>query len=234
MVAVHLPIRCFSRLPLILDKGEAIYLKTALPEHATGSDTITPFGKAYYKKEANFFVFPYAMIVVLSATATAFSAIYWSLSGIGSSQVLKQIQIHLHHLQLFAPHRFGILYAIIVTCFAVIFTLGGIITILWDITVKWVLMGRRKPGLYDWDQSSYCQRSKLGITLSPLMLKDFGTGGLLAPLTGSAYIVWYFRALGASIGENCGLWVGGNPGQMTEPDLVEVIILALPFICPYF
>ena len=229
------PIRCFPHLSLILDKGEAIYLKTALPEHSTGSDTITPFGKAYYKKEANFFVLPYAMIVVISATAMAFSAIYWSLSGIGSAQVLKQIQIHLHHLQLFAPrwYRFGILYGIIATCFTIILTCEGIITVLWDITVKWVLMGRRKPGLYDWDQSSYCQRWQLQLTLSPLILKDFGTGGILAPLTGSTYIVWYFRALGASIGENCGLWVGGNPGLMTEPDLVEVIIFGIA-PCPYF
>jgi len=169
------------------------------------------------------------MIVVISATATAFSAIYWSLSGIGSAQVLKQIQIHLHHPQLFAPrwYRFGILYAIITICFTIILTFEGIITVLWDITVKWVLIGRRKPGLYDWDQSSYCQRWQLQLTLSPLMLKDSGTGGVLAPLTGSAYIVWYFRALGATIGENCGLWVGGNPGLMTEPDLVEVIIFGI-------
>jgi len=216
----------FSHLPWILDKGEAICLKMGLPEHATGSDTITPFGKAYYKKEANYFVFPYAMLVVISAIATAFSAIYWSLSAIGSAQVLKQIHIHLHHLQLFVPHRFGILYAIIGTCFAVILTLERIITVLWDITVKWVLIGRRKPGLYDWDQSSYCQRWQLHLTLTPFMLKDVGSGGILAPLTGSAYIVWYFRALGATIGENCGLWVGGNPGLMTEPDLVEVTIFA--------
>ena len=92
--------------------------------------------------------------------------------------------------------------------------------------MKWVLIGRRKLGLYDWDQGSYCQRSQLQLVLSLLM--DFGSsGGVLPSLTGTAYIIWYFRAFGATIGENCGIWVGGNPGLMPEPDLVEVIIFGI-------
>ena len=166
------------------------------------------------------------MLLVISATTTVFSAMYWSLSAIGSAQVLKYLQIHLHHFELFAPrwYRFGILYALIAVCFAIILSFQGIISILWDIATKWVLIGRRTPGLYDWDQSSYCQRWQLQLTLSPLMFKDFNSGGALPLLSGSAYIVWYFRALGATIGENCGMWVGGKNGLMTEPDLIEVII----------
>jgi hypothetical protein len=97
----------------LIDKGEAICLKMGSREHATGSDTTTPFGKAYYKRDANFFVFPYTMLLVISATTTVFSAMYWSLSAVGSAQVLKYLQIHLHHFELFAPrwYRFGILYA---------------------------------------------------------------------------------------------------------------------------
>jgi hypothetical protein len=211
---------------LTLDKGEAICLNMGSKEHATGSETITPFGKAFYAKEAPFFVFPYTMIVVISATMTMFSAMYWSIGAVGSALVLRHLQIHLRHFELFAPrwYRCGILYALIAMCFMAILTFQGIVSVLWAVTTKWVLMGRRKPGLYDWDQSSYCQRWQLHLIFSSLMFNGFGYGGVLAPLTGSAYIVWYFRALGATIGENCGLWVGGNPGLMTEPDLVEVII----------
>ncbi|KIM44384.1 hypothetical protein M413DRAFT_67790 [Hebeloma cylindrosporum] len=205
-------------------KGEAICLNMGPKEPTPGSDTITPFGKAFYMKEAPFFVFPYAMIVFISATMTMFSALYWSISAVGSAQVLRHLQIHLRHFDLFAPrwYRFGILYAIIAMCFMVILTFQGIISVLWVITTKWALMGRRTPGRYDWDQSSYCQRWQLHLIFSRLMFKGFGSGGVLAPLTGSAYIVWYFRALGANIGKNCGLWVGGNPGLMTEPDLIEI------------
>jgi len=227
MVPSPPPIRRFSHLLFISDKGEAICLNKGSKKHAAESDTTTPFGKAYYQKAANFFVFPYTMILAICVTTTAFSAMYSSLSAIGSAQVLKYLQIHARHFNLFAPrwYRFGILYALIAMCFVTILTVQGIIFILWDITTKWVLIGRRKTGLYDWDQSSYCQRWQLQLLfLSPLMLKNFESGGVLPLLTGSAYIVWYFRALGATIGRNCGLWVGGNLGLMTEPDLVEVII----------
>ena len=227
------PNQCFSRLPLILDKGEAICLNMGSKEHATGSETNTPFGKAFYGKEAPFFVFPYTMIVVISATMTMISAMYWSIGAVVSAQGLRHLQIHLRHFQLFAPrwYRCGIIYALIAICFMVILTVQGSISFLWVIATKWVLMGRRTPGRYDWDQSSYCQRWQLHLILSRLMFDGFGYGGVLAPLTGSAYIVWYFRALGATIGENCGVWVGGNPGLMTEPDLVEVIIF---WNCSFF
>jgi hypothetical protein len=191
----------------------------------TECGTITPFGKAFYKKEASFFVFPYVMILVISATMTAFSSMYWSISAVGSAQIMRYLQIRLKDFELFAPrwYRLGILYALIAMCFIVILSAQGIISLLWVITTKWVLMGRRTPGRFDWDQSSYCQRWQLHLILSRLMFKGFGYGGVLAPLTGSAYIVWYSRALGATIGQNCGLWVGGKAGLMTEPDLVEVI-----------
>ena len=54
------------------------------------------------------------------------------------------------------------------------------------------------------------------------MYRGHGNGGVLGSLTGSAYIVWFYRALGAKIGNNCALWVGGRVGLMTEPDLVTL------------
>jgi uncharacterized membrane protein YtjA (UPF0391 family) len=217
---------CLIYLQPPVENGEAICLNNGLKDHATERNTITPFGKAYYKKEASFFVFPYIMILVISATMTAFSAIYWSLAAVGSAQVMRYIQILLKDSELFAArwYRFGIVYALVAVCFIIILSAQGIISLLWDIATKWALMGRRTPGRYDWDQSSYCQRWQLHLILSSLMSKRFGFGGVLARLTGSAYIVWYYRALGATIGKNCGLWVGGNLGLLTEPDLVEVII----------
>ena len=64
------------------------------------------------------------------------------------------------------------------------------------------------------------QRWQLHLTLSRLLYRGHGNGGVLGPITGSAYIVWFYRALGAQIGKNCAVWAGGRPGLMTEPDLV--------------
>ena len=66
------------------------------------------------------------------------------------------------------------------------------------------------------------QRWQLHLTLSRVLYRGHGNGGVLAPITGSAYIVWFYRALGARIGKNCSIWTGGRPGLMTEPDLVTL------------
>jgi hypothetical protein len=39
---------------------------------------------------------------------------------------------------------------------------------------------------------------------------------------GSQYLVWYFRALGASIGARVCLYPNGANPMMTEPDLVTI------------
>ena len=48
--------------------------------------------------------------------------------------------------------------------------------------------------------------------------------GHMASLAGTAYIVWYLRALGGKIGKNCAIWAGGEMGLITlpEPDLIDV------------
>lgn len=165
------------------------------------------------------------MVLFVSICMTALSATYWSASAVVAARVLRDAQIHRFHI--FRPrwYLFGIIYGVISTCFIIILAVQGIFSILWVIATKWVLVGRRRPGRYDWDQSSYCQRWQLHLVLSRLMLKGFGNGGVLGPLSGSAYIVWYLRALGATIGRNCAIWAGGRAGLMTEPDLVEVGVL---------
>lgn len=73
-----------------------------------------------------------------------------------------------------------------------------------------------------YDTHSYCQRWQLHLTLSRLLYRGHGNGGVLGPITGSVYIVWFYRLLGAKIGKNVSVWAGGRPGLMTEPDLVTL------------
>ena len=101
-------------------------------------------------------------------------------------------------------------------------TLQSIIAMLYVIVAKWLIIGRRAQGSCDWDKSSYCQRLQLHLVLSKPLYKGYGNGGVLGAISGSAYIVWYYRALGAKIGRDCALFAGGRVGLMTEPDLVEL------------
>ncbi|KAF7975489.1 hypothetical protein HWV62_9405 [Athelia sp. TMB] len=205
------------------DHGEAICFNRGTPD-AKPTETITPFGRAYYKREANYFVFPYPILLAINLLVAACSAAYWSISAVAAAQLLRQFHIHLARRNFFSEHwyQFGTLYGLIACSFILVLNIQAMGAMLWAVLTKWVLIGQRKEGRCTWNESSYCQRWQLHLTLCRPLYRGYGNGGILGPLTGSAYIVWYFRALGANIGKNVALFAGGKTGLMTEPDLVEL------------
>ncbi|KAF7317849.1 Peroxisomal-coenzyme A synthetase [Mycena kentingensis (nom. inval.)] len=188
------------------------------------SDTITPFGRAFYKRQADYWVMPYGLILVTNITVATISAAYWSISAVSAAQLLRIVHVHGRHFHIYRPqwYRPALLYAFVAMCFIVVLNIQAILALAWAIASKWLIIGRRTDGRYAWDKSSYCQRWQLHLTMSRLLYKGYGNGGVLAPLTGSAYFVWYLRALGAKIGRNCAIYPGGRMGLMTEPDLVQL------------
>jgi hypothetical protein len=163
------------------------------------------------------------MVLAINIFTTMLSAIYWSMSTIAVSQILLHVLLHIFRLHW---DRFGILlYGVVAPCFIAVHSLQGILSILLVVASSWLVIGRRQPGEYDWDQSNYCQMWNLHLTLSQIMKDGSGNTGVLTSLAGTAYIVWYLRALGAKIGKNCAIWAGGQVGVMSEPDLVEVRLL---------
>ncbi|KAF7357014.1 Peroxisomal-coenzyme a synthetase [Mycena venus] len=187
-------------------------------------DTTTPFGRAFYKREADYFVFPYVMILLVNVVVATLSAGYWSISAVAAAQMLRQLHLHARHLHIYRPvwYRPGLMYGLIAISFVIVLNLQAILALAWVVVTKWIVIGRRREGRYSWDKSSYCQRWQLHLTLSRFIYKGFGNGGVLGPITGTVYIVWYFRALGAKIGKNCAIFAGGKAGLMTEPDLVHL------------
>ena len=70
--------------------------------------------------------------------------------------------------------------------------------------------------------SSYCQRWQLHLTLQKPALHGFG-GHIFMNLSGTQYVVWFLRLMGAHIGKDCAIWASGKPTLMlTEPDLVTM------------
>jgi hypothetical protein len=156
-------------------------------------DTITPFGRAFYQRKAPFFVYPYALILAINIIITAMSATYWSVSAIAAAQVLRRIDLHESQAvtEIYRPSWFrpAIIYGLIGLCFVVVLNIQAILAILWVIATKWAVIGRRRDGQYAWDASSYCQRWQLHLVFSLFVSKGYGNGGVLGPLTGSAYFV---------------------------------------------
>jgi ABC-type multidrug transport system fused ATPase/permease subunit len=204
------------------DGGDAICLSSGSKE-VESIDTKTPFGKAFYDRKADFFVIPYTGLFWINLIVVAVSAAFWSIAAVVAAVVLRQFAIHLFHRHLFSRtwFQFGTMYGFIAIVFIAVLAIQSLIVFAWVILAKWAVIGRRKQGSYHWDKSSYCQRWQLHLTLSHVMFHGHGNG-VLSYITGSAYIVWFYRALGLKAGRDVSIFAGGRVGLMTEPDLVEV------------
>ncbi|KAI0639967.1 acetyl-CoA synthetase-like protein [Trametes polyzona] len=204
------------------EAGEAVCFKQGGQDD--GSPTTTPFGRAFYERKASFFVFPYPMLVLINLGVAILSAGYWSIGAVVGTQILNQLRIHFPHLHLFhdGPRQIFLLFGLIGCWFVATLNVQAVIALLWVIATKWAVIGRRKEGNYNWDESSYCQRWQLHLVLSKPLYRGFGNGGILGSISGSAYYVWFLRAMGAKIGKDCAIFAGGRIGLMTEPDLVEL------------
>ncbi|KAJ7708845.1 acetyl-CoA synthetase-like protein [Mycena rosella] len=208
-----------------LGSGKSQCLDEGSSSKADDPDTTTPFGRAFYKGEADYFVFPYALILAVNVLVAVCSAAYWSISAVAAAQLLRQLHLHANHvLHIYRAvwYRPGVVFGFVAVSFIIVLNIQAILALTWVIVTKWIVIGRRRDGRYAWDKSSYCQRWQLHLVLSRFIYKGYGNGGVLAPITGSVYFVWYLRALGAKIGKNCAIYAGGKTGLMTEPDLVEL------------
>ena len=207
------------------ERGEAVCFKTG-NKMTTEDDgpTTTPFGRAFYERQASYFVLPYPLLVLINLAVAILCAGYWSIGAVVGTQILNLLRIHLPELHLFrtGARQPFVLFGLISCWFAITLTLQAVLALVWVVAAKWIVIGRRVQGSYNWDKSSYCQRWQLHLVLSRPLYRGYGIGGVLGTLSGSAYAVWYTRALGARIGRDCALWAGGRVGLMTEPDLVEL------------
>ncbi|CEH15707.1 acetyl-synthetase-like protein [Ceraceosorus bombacis] len=212
--------------------GAAVSFGKAAKENKEGmsagddDETITPFGRAFYKRKANFFVFPYLMLVAINIVMAVFSSAYWASAAVATVVALNFARQHLEvaAAKIFDDHwyRPGLVYIFIAICFVVVLNIQMLLAFAWVVGTKWAVIGRRREGRYDWDKSSYCQRWQLHLTMQRLLGKGFG-GHILGNLSGTVFVVWYLRSLGATVGRNCAIWAGGKPSlQLTEPELVTM------------
>lgn len=184
----------------------------------------SPFGRAFYLKQAPYKVYGLGTIVFYSSLTTIFTALYWNVPSISSIQIVARIFRDQHHLLglerwFDAPVMFLLFFAFI----AILTTAQTVLATAAVIGAKWTLLGRRMPGNYDWDKSPYCQSWQLYLTIEKLRRYCFRGHGILGMLTGTHWLVMYFRALGGTIGDDCALFANGRPSLMfTEPDLITI------------
>lgn len=185
--------------------------------------TSSPFGRAFYEGKATYHVLGLFSIFLYSTFVNIFVSVFWNVSNVIAIVVVAKAFESFGDLFGQFWWRPFTVYALCVIVIAAIQSFQAILTLAIIIASKWVLMGRRQPGNYDWDKSSYCQRWQILLTIERLRRKCYGGIGILGLLTGTHYAVLYFRALGASIGKDCALFAGGRPSLLfTEPDLLTL------------
>jgi hypothetical protein len=197
--------------------GKALNVAPSDPSFAS-KDTTTPFGKAFYQRKASFFVIPLWMIVIYNTVWQAFCTCYRNCPTVLSLFICSYIM----EFSFFDNHSPYELFQLSFVAFAPVYLFLCFFALFVDIAGKWFIVGRRKQGEYPWDQSSYCQRWQMYLTLQEIRRGERHKTGILDMIQGSAYLVWYFRCLGADIGNNVCLFPNGGDPMFTEPDLVTL------------
>ncbi|SAL96550.1 hypothetical protein [Absidia glauca] len=192
---------------------------------ANEEDTITPFGRAFYQRKASYFVAPLLLLVPYNFIMQVIGSVYWSVPVTSAIQVaaVSERYHYASHIEdktiarLFEGNREGITFLVILAVVCTAVTMLAVLSLLFEIGMKWALFGRRKQGSYNWDESSYCQRWQFHITIQQAMRHD-----VLNLITGSGWLVMFFRGLGCNIGKRVCLYPNGGDPMMTEADMVTL------------
>ncbi|KAI7509587.1 acetyl-CoA synthetase-like protein [Hortaea werneckii] len=210
-------------------------LSTSVTVHEVGSsgsldaetESSSPFGRAFYQGKASYKVWSQSTITFHSTFVALSTAIFWNIGSISAVQVIGHAY---EDNTILSRHFLGqnnlrplALYVFFTDIIIAIMAVQSTLVLAFLIASKWLLMGRRQQGNYDWDKSPYCQRWQLFLKLESLRRHCYGGHGILGMLTGTHWIVLYFRALGLKCGKDCALFAGGLPSLMfTEPDLLAL------------
>ncbi|KAJ5109567.1 hypothetical protein N7532_002212 [Penicillium argentinense] len=206
------------------EKKSPIGDKNAMFSQVTEKDTCKPFGRAFYRHEANYYVLRIWQIVIYSVLSVVVVTIYWLLTVVFSLLSLRAAMTHSDAIGFTqGPWRPFVLYGVLASILSGISCVQSFIALGVVIGVKWMVMGRRKEGQFHWDKSSYNQRWQFLLSCETIIKDCYGGAGLLPMITGSAYLSWYYRLLGADIGKDCAIHANGTPNvYFTEPDLLTL------------
>ena len=183
----------------------------------------SPFGLAFYDRKASFFVLPIVFIVFYNTIIQVFCSVYHHIGPILSVFII--IALHNKSIHVYEKNQPGacpteqlhwkkaLLFLFIIAI--PVYIALNVYSLIIDIAAKWLIIGLRKQGKYPWNESDYCQRWQLYLSIQEVKR------GLLDLIRGSEYLNFYYRCLGCKMGKNVCLYPNGGDPMMTEPDMVS-------------
>lgn len=185
--------------------------------------TLRPFGKAFYRGEASYSVWPLHVIIAATLLIRSILSVFHTLPLLGAIQGGGAILYGLPLIdRVYDSHEYNFFHVYFAILFVFFFT-HALRVALWlviELTAKWTLMGRREEGRYNYDTSSYAQRWELYQLISKV--RKFNRLNFLDFLSGTPFMAAYFRLNGGRIGRDCCLFPAGADPFMPEPDLVTM------------
>lgn len=174
------------------------------------------------QKERHYVFQPFTTLF-LSSFMTIFTVFYWNVPAQSSMKLAARIFVEALQPEstLIDPMVvYGLNYA---TTMALTTTFA-IMAVASVVAAKKILIGSFKAGVYSRrDSSTYFQRWQLLIAIEKIIRRCYVDKGILSLLTGTHWLVIYYRWLGAKIGKDCALFANGYPGLLlTEADLIEI------------
>lgn len=188
-----------------------------------GSQHDRPFYRAYYLKQAPYHLLSPLTTLAFSMFMTVFTEFYWNVPAMSSMKLAARIFVE-RFKQLDSTYDPVVLYLLNFVSTVALTTTFALMAFGAVMLAKRILIGKFKSGVYDWDKSPYCQRWQMFVALSKLIRHCYiDKGGIVSLLTGTHWLVLYYRALGSKIGKDCSLFASGSPSLMlTETDLIEI------------
>ena len=175
------------------------------------TSTLCPFGKAFYLRKASYFVWTLGMLisftVIVRAIIVTFHILpvwlayqYGWLFLTGNNDSTADIDI-----------SGGILHATTLLVYLCTHLLRTILWVAIELIVKWIIIGRRKEGQYNYDTSSYGQRWEIyQIIISNGRKFGFADLNLMDFINGTSFMSTFLRWNGATIGKDCCLYPAGE------------------------
>jgi non-ribosomal peptide synthetase-like protein len=175
-------------------------------------DRISPFGRAFYQRKCSYKVYAERDIVAWCVSLVVASSIWRASKLVAALEITKAIVTE-HSV---SSYRLAVLLGVYVG----VHFIHTVLEILLAVGVKWLIMGRRMTGPCNWDVSPYNQTWNLYRAADSVLT---GTSSWYSNFGGTQFMVYYYRALGATIGKNVCLFPRGAEGNgLTEPELVTL------------
>jgi len=223
---------CKGGEPIMLEKGVGAFTNGIVQASDVTPDeieldgdesTLRPFGRAFYNRDAPYFVWPLCFIILYTFLSKVLIAVVHTAPILGSLHITAA-----YYYGLPAKGReynndnvtFVGVYIMMLSSFFFTHFARVMIWIAIEVGAKWGFLGKRQEGRYNWDHCDYGQNWELYQIIT--RIRSVGRMHFLDFIGGTPFMTSFFRVLGSKIGKDCCLYPSGSDPFMPEPDLVEM------------